>query len=108
MTIRSVDMQVLVQKSGEVSRIQQNQRMDHIHRQQDSEGHIVKQTFELAKQIKQTQRGETSYVDEKQEKKERKPKKDEYKPEKENESRQDIKLDDVNKPEGSNLIDIKI
>ena len=74
MTIRSVDMQVLLPKAGEVARMQQAERMENIQRQFDNKDAIVQNTFNTAKQVRQTTRGETHYVDEAPEKKNKKPK----------------------------------
>ena len=74
MTIRSVDMQVLLPKAGEVARMQQTERMEQIQRQFDNKDAIVQNTFNTAKQVRQATRGETHYVDEAPEKKNKKDK----------------------------------
>ncbi|MDD2510037.1 MAG: hypothetical protein PHP26_01370 [Syntrophomonas sp.] len=70
MTIRSVDMQVLVQKVGDVARIQQSQQLENNSRQQEFVQQISQQTDKNAKTVNQMLRNEQAYVHEKQEKEE--------------------------------------
>lgn len=102
MTIRSVDMQVLLPKAGEVAKLQQAQRLEHIHRQYDNKDAIVQQTFSTAKQVGQTVRGATPYVDEQPDKKEKK--KNKQPKDKEQKSRQTVRPSE----EDENHIDITI
>ena len=74
MTIRSVDMQVLLPRATEVARMQQAQRMEHVHRQFDNKDAIVQQTFNVAKHVNNTNKSEKSYIEEAPEKKEKRDK----------------------------------
>lgn len=74
MTIRSVDMQVLLPKATEVARMQQAQRMEQVHRDFDNKDAIVQQTFTMAKQINRTKRSEVPYLEEEPEKKDKRNK----------------------------------
>lgn len=68
MTIKSVDMQVLVQKIGDVARVQQTQQQDHQARQQGFINEIQSQTQRNSKTVNETLRNEQKIVHEKQEK----------------------------------------
>jgi len=68
MTIRSIDMQVLIQKVGDVARIQQSQQLENNSRQQEFTQQISQQTDKNVKTVNQMLRNERSYVHEKQEK----------------------------------------
>ena len=67
MTIRSVDMQVLIQKVGDVARIQQSQQLENNSRQQEFAQQISQQTDKNAKTVNQMLRNEQAFVHEKQE-----------------------------------------
>ena len=64
MTIRSVDMQVLIQKVGDVARIQQSQQLENNSRQQEFTQQISQQTDKNVKTVNQMLRNERSYVHE--------------------------------------------
>lgn len=67
MTIRSVDMQVLIQKTADVARIQQSQQLENNSRQQELAQQISQQTDKNAKTVNQLLRSERSPVHDKQE-----------------------------------------
>lgn len=69
MTIRSVDMQVLVQKVGEVARVQQTEKSDHASRQQQFLEHITQQTETNSNAVNQASANESVLIREKQEQK---------------------------------------
>lgn len=68
MSIRSIDMQVLVQKVGDVAKIQQAQQLENSNRQQESAQQIGQQTHIDAKTVKQPLKNDRAHVHEKQEK----------------------------------------
>lgn len=74
MTIRSLDMQVVVQKAGEVARIQAAQQQDQQARQQEFIHQIQEQTARNTKTVNAMLRSEQKKVHEKQEKEEQKKK----------------------------------
>ncbi|WP_054694361.1 hypothetical protein [Syntrophomonas palmitatica] len=67
MTIRSVDMQVLVQKMGDVTRVQQAQQSDHQNRQQEFIQNINVQNERIAHSVDKPLRNESKLVHEKEE-----------------------------------------
>jgi hypothetical protein len=67
MTIRSIDMQVLIQKVGDVARIQQSQQLENNSRQQEFAQQITQQTDKNVKTVNQMLRNEQAFVHEKQE-----------------------------------------
>lgn len=69
MTIRSVDMQVLVQKVGEVTKLQQTEKTDQQVRQQAFLEQIAQQTEQTSKTVNQTPASEAALIREKQEEK---------------------------------------
>lgn len=79
MTIRSIDMQVLVQKVTDVGKIQNIQQQESTLRQQENINQINQQTNINTSTVNQPLRSESSLVHEKQEKekksKKRSPKK---------------------------------
>lgn len=76
MTIRSLDMQVLVQKVGDVAKVQQAQQAENNSRQQELLQSIDQQTKQRSKTVNQTQKNESAFVHEKEEQeKEKKSKK---------------------------------
>jgi len=72
MTIRSLDMQVLVQKSGDVARIQHNQHQDIINRQDEFAQTISRQTAQNSKTVPDTNKSEKGLIQEKPDQKQRK------------------------------------
>ncbi len=70
MTIRSVDMQVLIQKVGDIARIQQSQQLENNSRQQEFAQQISQQTDKDAKTVNHLLKNERAHVHEKQEKEE--------------------------------------
>lgn len=70
MSIRSMDMQVLVQKTGDVARIQQIQNQENNFRQQEISSNILENTNKKSQTVNKTQSNEGKLVHEKQEKEE--------------------------------------
>jgi hypothetical protein len=68
-------MQVLIPKAGEVARIQEAQRMEHIQRQFDNKEAIAQHNDKTFKQVSKSVRGETSYVEERKDKEKQQQKK---------------------------------
>ncbi|MDD3267757.1 MAG: hypothetical protein PHX14_00415, partial [Syntrophomonadaceae bacterium] len=68
MSIRSIDMQVLVHKVGDVAKVQQAQQLENSNRQQESTQQIGQQTHIDVKTVNQPLRNEHADVHEKQEK----------------------------------------
>lgn len=66
MTIRSIDMQVLVQKVGEVSKLQQIEKTDQQVRQQAFLEQIAQQTEQVSTTVNQTPASEAALIREKQ------------------------------------------
>lgn len=62
MTIRSIDMQVLVQKVGEVAKIQQTEKTDQNVRQQSFLEQISQQTQLVSTTVNQTPASESSLI----------------------------------------------
>ena len=75
MTIRSIDMQVLVQKVGDVAKIQQAEKSDHNNRQQQFAQQILQQTETNSKTVSQNLRSEATLIRDKQEEEEKRKKK---------------------------------
>ncbi len=67
MTIRSVDMQVLVQKVNDVTKIQQTQQVEGQNRQQESAQNIAAQTERVSRTVNQTLRNQGKKVQGKEE-----------------------------------------
>ncbi|HWP98611.1 MAG TPA: hypothetical protein VN426_17345 [Syntrophomonadaceae bacterium] len=91
MSIRSVDMQVLVQKVGDISRIQQTHQVEENNRQQEFNQAIVQQTDHNSKEVNQSLRSEEAYVHERQEKQKKEEKGQEKKGKKEDTANTDNK-----------------
>ena len=72
MTIRSIDMQVLVQKVGEVSKLQQIEKTDQQVRQQAFLEQIAQQTEQVSTTVNQTPASEAALIREKQSDKKKK------------------------------------
>lgn len=102
MTIRSIDMQVLIQKVGEVAKIQQTEKTDQHVRQQSFLEQIAQQTEIVSKTVNQTPASESSLIREKQsDKKKKSPDKRKARP---NESDDDETVNWSHDPDrGSNL-----
>lgn len=93
MTIRSIDMQVLVQKTGDVARVQSAKLEEHALRQQDFNQQISKETLKNSSSVNQTLKDEAAYIQEKQEKQNKKRKqknKEEDKEKAENSDKENI------------------
>ena len=73
MTIRSIDMQVLVQKVGEVSKLQQIEKTDQQVRQQAFLEQIAQQTEQVSTTVNQTPASEAALIREKQSDKKKSP-----------------------------------
>lgn len=69
MSIRSIDMQVLVQKVTDVAKVQQAQQLESSNRQQESAQQISQQTNIDVKTVNQPLKNQNAHVHEKQEKK---------------------------------------
>ena len=69
MTIKSIDMQVLVQKVGDVAKIQQAQQTGNNHRQEEFIKNINEQTDRYTKTVNKTLQSEQKKVNQKEEKK---------------------------------------
>jgi hypothetical protein len=74
MTIRSIDMQVLIQKVNDVGKMQNIQQQEGASRQQENINQINQQTNTNTNSVNQSLRSESSLIHEKQ-KKEKKSKK---------------------------------
>ncbi|MEN6348059.1 MAG: hypothetical protein ABFD08_01480 [Syntrophomonas sp.] len=74
MSIRSIDMQVLVQKVSDVAKVQQAQQVENSNRQQESVQQINHQTNIEVKTVNEPLRNEHAHVHEKQEQKEKEKK----------------------------------
>lgn len=74
MSIRSIDMQVLVQKVSDVAKVQQAQQVENSSRQQESVQQINHQTNIDVKTVNQPLRNEHAYVHDKQEQKDKEKK----------------------------------
>ena len=72
MTIRSIDMQVLVQKVGEVAKLQQTEKTDQQVRQQSFLEQIAQQTEQVSHTVNQTPASEAALIREKQSDKKKK------------------------------------
>jgi hypothetical protein len=102
MTIRSIDMQVLVQKVGEVARIQQAEKTGEQVKQQSFLEQIAQQTETVSKTVNQTPASESSLIREKQS--DRKKKSLDKKKARQNESEDDETVNWPHDPDrGSNL-----
>ncbi|MGS0764287.1 hypothetical protein [Syntrophomonas curvata] len=68
MTIKSIDMQVLVQKVGDVAKIQQAQQIGNNHRQEEFIKNINQETDRYSKTVNKPGESRHKKVDEKEEK----------------------------------------
>lgn len=68
MTIRSVDMQVLVPKVSDVARIRQVEQTEADRRQQEAVQFISKETNTNSKSVKETEQGKSRWIDKNDEK----------------------------------------
>lgn len=68
MTIRSIDAQVLVQKVGEVAKIQQAQQVGNIHKQDEFINNISKQTEKYSKTVNRSESSQNKRIERKKEK----------------------------------------
>lgn len=68
MTIKSIDMQVLVQKIGDVAKIQQAQQIGNNHRQEEFVKNISAETDKYSKTVNKPGQSQHKKVDEKEEK----------------------------------------
>ncbi len=75
MSIRSTDMQVLIQKVGDVAKLQQIQQHEVNLKQQEFNNQILDQTIKNTHTVNQTLRDESALVHEKQENEENAKKK---------------------------------
>lgn len=98
MSIRSVDMQVLVQKVGDISRIQHTHQVEESQRQQEFNQAIVQQTDHNSREVNQSLRGEEAYVHERQEKQKKEKKGEEKKGKREETANTDNKSQNMSQP----------
>lgn len=102
MTIKSIDMQVLVQKVGDVAKIQQAQQTGNNHRQEEFIKNINEQTDRYTKTVNKALQSENKKVHEKEEKEEQSRKGYKDSDKKENDEDKDNKLQSSNQS-GTNL-----
>jgi len=102
MTIKSIDMQVLVQKVGDVAKIQQAQQTGNNHRQEEFIKNINKKTDRYTKTVNKALQSENKKVHEKEEKEEQSRKRYKDSNKKENDEDKDNKLQSSNQS-GTNL-----
>jgi hypothetical protein len=74
MTIRSIDMQILIPKVTDVAKVQQIQQQEHNIRQQENANHIARETTRNTNTVNQPLRDEAALVHEKEEEKHKKNK----------------------------------
>ncbi|MDD2585230.1 MAG: hypothetical protein PHT79_00595 [Syntrophomonadaceae bacterium] len=106
MTIRSIDMQVLVQKVGDVAKIQQVQQSDHANRQQEFAQQIAQQTEKNTKTVNQPLQNQSKLIHEKQEKEKQSRKYRNKEGKKDNKENNDDNV--IFEPNKGKTIDIKI
>jgi hypothetical protein len=75
MSIRTVDMQVMLPKASEVSRVQQIQQHENTLQQQDSASQIANQAVKTETTVNKTPRDEAALIRERQEKQKKQGKK---------------------------------
>lgn len=102
MTIKSIDMQVLVQKVGDVAKIQQAQQTVNSHRQEEFIKNINEQTDRYTKTVNKTLQSEQKKVNQKEEKEKQSRKRNRDSNKKEDEETTDNKPQNRNES-GSNL-----
>lgn len=108
MSIRSVDMQVLVQKVGDVGRVQQAQQVEGQHKLMENTQNINTQNEQIAKRVNDPLRNESKLVHEKEEQEKQQKKRQHGK-----EQEEDTKKDKADKPtrvngQGDHRLDITI
>ncbi len=106
MTIKSIDMQVLVQKVGDVAKIQQAQQTGNNHRQEEFIKNINEQTDRYTKTVNKALQSEHKKVHEKEEKEKQSRKRYRDSNKKENEEATDNKPQSCN--ESGSTLDIII
>lgn len=106
MSIRSIDMQVLVQKVGDVARIQHTHQVDHDKRQQEFVQAIAQQTQHNTKEVNQMLRSEHAEIHQRQEKQKKEKNSQEKKGKHENEANNDNKS--LNNNDSGHFLDITI
>lgn len=99
-------MQVLVQKVGEVARIQHTQHIEHDKRQQEFAQAIARQTEHNTKEVNHMLKSEHAEIHQRQEKQKKEKKSQEKKGKTENEANNDNKS--LNPDNSGHLLDITI
>lgn len=109
MTIRSIDMQVLIPKVSDVAKIQQIQLQENASRQQENANLIARETLKNTTTVNQPLRDESALVHEKEEREKNSKKNKEKKGKNDNKQNTKNSADKamVDSQPGSN-IDIKI
>lgn len=107
MTIRSVDMQVLVQKTLDIARVQQAQQVEGQHRQMEFAQNITAQNEKIARSVNDPLRNEAKLVHEKEEQ-EKNSKKQKNEKEEEEEKSNDKKSASPRESGRGNRLDITI
>jgi len=108
MSIRSVDMQVLVQKVGDIARVQQVQQVEGQHKLMENTHNINAQNEKIAHSVNDPLRNESKLVHEKEEQEKQQKKKQRDK-EGEEENRKDKQIvQNKAKQPGSHHLDITI
>jgi hypothetical protein len=74
MTIRSVDMQVLIPKVPDVARLQNEQQQTHLSRQNEFAEQMQAQSARMAQTVAQTNKDEDVHIQEKQEREKKRKK----------------------------------
>lgn len=106
MTIRSIDMQVLVQKVGDVAKIQQVHMQENQGKQQELANQIMEQTVKNRRSVSKTAKNEGRLVNEKQQNDGDKRGRKENKPNKNKESSNDEKKITMKSLRNANKLDI--
>ncbi|MGE5390550.1 MAG: hypothetical protein ACM3PE_05740 [Deltaproteobacteria bacterium] len=108
MSIRSVDMQVLVQKTGDIARIQAANQVEGQHKLMENTQNINVQNENIARRVNDPLRNESKLVHEKEEQ-EKNQKKRQRQQEGEEETRKDKEAaKNKGKAEGNHHLDITI
>lgn len=117
MTIKSIDMQVLIPKVTDVAKVQQIQQQENSARQQENANNIIRETLKNTNTVNQPLRDESVFIHQKEEQeknfKKNKQKKGKYqnKPNTKNSVENPVENSVENsklKPASGNTIDIKI
>lgn len=105
MTIRSIDMQVLVQKVNDVGKIQNAYQQENNARQQENANQIVQQTVKNTQTVSQSVRSESALIHEKEEKEKKSKKKMQKKGDSENteNNRNSKQQTTINRVQGRNI-----